>query len=154
MGFIEVPVIGIVFVIFAVLYLAFDHGRLLFTTRSLQSNVTKVPTRQIFCYKQGSQHVEELINVSITTALNHGFKTKEAVGSRGFGSWKIIYENGCEVWGIDYNDLQNSPLSKEQLTEYKNMVFVDCELPEEAIAAVINNLGFRGYLVQLGVIDK
>jgi hypothetical protein len=98
-----------------------------------------------------SKHMLELYDIALKARREAGDEVR--LTSCLDDSIVTIFQSGDEA--IFYiEDAKITKLTKKQIKNYKNHVFVDYKLPDSACRALIDKLGLRNYSIDFGICDE
>ena len=142
--------------IFALIFLAYCHTKVLFENRRLKYRHTDYyhcPTKQIFIGEKESPYISKLIKMSCEaheqaqdliaiTKMNDDNSIRE-----------MIYQSGDAISYYTYG-MSIKPLAKYEIENYEIILFLDHKLPQGAERAIIEALGLRNYIIRIGICDE
>ena len=143
-------------VIVGLVYVTIAHSALLYDNylmKQVLDNVPKQPNRYIFFYGKNSTHMHKLIKTSWNT--HHKAKVQPLIINEEDGFAYVKFDNDNEIIAIEVDNKKTiQKLTREQIKEYNNKVFVDAYIKAETAFNALGALGLRNYMIEVGFVDE
>jgi len=151
----------LVFIIIAMIFIGVWHGFTLWETallkRCLHEKIGISPQYLVFYYKKDSKHVTNLIQAAIDARKKNNAKIIMANTNEVTGDMSLMFDNlDMIVCYTDKNGHFNEieRLVKEDIKHYDLKIFIDSQIQDNCAQHLVDALGLRNYMVEIGFIDE
>lgn len=142
--------IGLLLLLACLIYIGIDYGRRVYNDRRLQLTFEPFElTRYIFILGENVGKVQEYVDLRLASLKSKNIKL---LATTNLDNSKLYrFENGDEMWVVQYEKGTLPTLTKEEIENYNNKIFFDCNLPRATVAETIIKLGLEDYAITVGI---